>query len=115
MACPLHSSAPSILWPVVYAILMNRQAWKRTHMGKVTAITLLLLVAVGLCLIHVDHHVGTKDGMCPDPCAKMASTLVLLLLSLPLLNGRVSFKPLHRLYTISLHLLDPPPRALPIR
>lgn len=93
---------------------MNRQAWKLSHLKQVTAIGVLLLIAVGFCLIHVDHHVGTKDGMCPDPCAKMASTLAIVLLSLPLLNGRVSFDPLRPLYAVSLHLLDPPPKALSI-
>jgi len=91
---------------------MNRQTWNLSRPGQVTAIVALLIVAVGFCVIHVDHHLGADNGFCPDPCAVMASSLAIVLLSLPLLNGRVPFGPLRSVYAVSLHLLDPPPRVL---
>jgi hypothetical protein len=90
---------------------MNRQAWKLSHLVQVTAIATLLIVAIGFCLIHAGHHLGSDNGMCPDPCAMVASTIALVLLSVPLLNGRVLFKPLRASYAVSLHLLDPPPKG----
>ena len=55
---------------------MNRRTWNVTRPNQVTAIAALLIIAIGFCLIHVDHHLGSGNGMCPDPCAKMASTVV---------------------------------------
>ena len=93
---------------------MNRHTWKLDRPGQVTAIAALLIVAVGFCLIHVDHHLGADSGFCPDPCAVMVLSLVIVLLSLPLLNGRVRFEPMHSQYAVSFRLLDPPPKALSI-
>ncbi len=91
---------------------MNRHTWNLSRPRQVIAIVALLIVAVGFCLIHADHHLGADNGFCPDPCAVMVSSLAIVLLSLPLLNGRVPFEPLRSVYAISLHLLDPPPKVL---
>ncbi len=87
---------------------LDNTSWPRQ--AAVIAAALLIL-AVGFCLIHIDHHVGSPHGMCPDPCAMMVSSLALVLLSRPLVNGRLRFEAVRSLYAVSLHLLDPPPRS----
>jgi hypothetical protein len=73
--------------------------------------TAVLILAVGFCLIHVDHHVGAAHGMCPNPCGVMVSSLALVLLAGPLVSRHFPFDPFRSVYAVSLALLDPPPKA----
>ena len=91
---------------------MNRRPWRQGWQGQAAGImTAVLILAVGFCLIHVDHHVGADQGMCPDPCAMMMSSLAMVLLAGPLVSRYSPFDPFRSVYAVSLALLDPPPKA----
>ena len=76
------------------------------------AIAGLLIVAVGLCILHFDHHAVANNGTCPDPCSMMISTLVLVLLAAPLVASFLVVQRPSSVYALSLTLLDPPPKSL---
>lgn len=84
-------------------------SWPRQNALIVTA---LVILAVGFCLVHVNHHQGAPDGMCPDPCAMTVPSLVLVLLAGHLVSGLLLLDSPRRVYAFSLALLDPPPRPL---
>jgi len=90
---------------------MTRRVWRESWIGQVTAVVGLLIVVVGLCLFHFEHHGISGNGMCPDPCGVMVSSLALVLLAGPLVSRHVPSDPFRSVYGVSPALLDPPPKA----
>ncbi len=87
---------------------MNRRPWLMSWCGEaVVVVAVLLTMAVGFCMFVHDQD----GGMAPDLCAGMlVSSLALVLLSGPLVNGRLLLDPIRSAYAISLHIPDPPPK-----
>jgi hypothetical protein len=77
--------------------------------GKaVTIAVALLILAVSFCMFLHEQD----GGMAPDLCAGMlVSSLALVLLSGPLVNGRLLPDPIRSAYAVSLHIPDPPPKS----
>lgn len=80
--------------------------------GQVAAIAAaLLILAVGFCVFAYDQEGADCQAMAPDLCAGMlASSLALLLLAGPLVNGHLLLDPIRSAYAVSLHIPDPPPK-----
>ena len=73
---------------------------------------ILLMLALGLCVIEHGLDAMGDSGMSPDLCAGMlVATLAALLLAGPLINGRLLFDPIRSVYPVSLHIPDPPPKS----
>ena len=88
---------------------MITRPWIRNRSGQVVAIAAALLIcAVGFCMFVHDQD----GGMAPNLCAGMlVSSLALVLLSGPLVNGRLLPDPLRCAYAVLLHIPDPPPKS----
>jgi hypothetical protein len=81
----------------------------------VVVVAVLLTMAVGFCMFVHDQMGMDNQAMAPDLCAGMlASTLALVLLSGPLVNGRLLPDPIRSVYAASLHIPDPPPKSCPL-
>lgn len=91
---------------------MNRRMWNNRVPGKVAAIVGLLIVATGLCLFHIDHHGGSKSGMCMDPCAGLVSSFVVALLSGLLAAHFRPFDKALLMYAVPIRVLELPPKPL---
>ena len=77
----------------------------------VAMVATLLILVLGLCV--VEHGLGAMSDsvMTPDLCAGMlVSSLALVLLAGPLVNGRLLLDPIRSVYAVSLHIPDPPPK-----
>ncbi len=90
---------------------MKRLIRKETRLAQIGAVTGLLIVGVAFCLFHFAHHTLDSNGMCPDPCSMMVSSLALALLAGPLPISMLHAEKPSRLYTIPMRLLVPPPEA----
>ncbi len=92
---------------------MNRRPWVKSWWGEAAVVTAVLLtLAVGLCVfVHYDQDGMDGHAMAPDLCAGMlVSSLALVLLAGPLVNGRLLLDPIRSVYAVSLHIPDPPPK-----
>jgi hypothetical protein len=74
-------------------------------------VVVLLAVAVGFCLLHLDHHGTSGTGMCPDPCSMVASSPVVALVAGLFLVAFLIREKASSFAAVSLHLLDPPPET----
>ena len=91
---------------------MNRRPWVMSWWGEAAVVVAVLLtMAVGLCMFVHDSAGADGQAMPPDLCAGMlVSSLALVLLSGPLVNGRLLLDPIRSAYAVSLHIPDPPPK-----
>ncbi len=91
---------------------MNRRPWLMSRWGEaVVVVAVLLTIAVGFCMFVHDPAGADGQAMPPDLCAGMlVSSLALVLLSGPLVNGRLLLDSFRSGYAVSLHIPDPPPK-----
>ena len=92
---------------------MRSQRWITNWPGQAVIIgAVLLILAVGFCMFVHDQTGMDNQAMAPDLCAGMlVSSLALVLLAGPLVNGRLLPDPIRSAYAVSLHIPDPPPKS----
>ena len=91
---------------------MISRSWIKNRSGQVVAIAAALLIpAVGFCMFVHDQNGMDGQAMAPDLCAGMlVSSLALVLVVAPLVNGRLLVEPIPPVYAVSLYIPDPPPK-----
>jgi len=92
---------------------MRSRHWITNWPGQAVTIgAALLILAVGFCMFVHDQMGMDNQAMAPDLCAGMlVSSLALVLLAGPLVNGRLLLDPIRSVYAVSLHIPDPPPKS----
>ncbi len=84
----------------------------KRKLGAWSIIALVLVLIMGLCLFHFQHHGLSDGGMCPNPCSVDASLLVVTLLIVLLVVSLLGPERVESLYLIPLRLLEIPPESL---
>lgn len=90
---------------------MTRRRGRTRWQERAVALVVLLVVGVGFCLLHFNHHASSATGMCPDPCSMMASSPIMGLMAGLVLVTFLIREAAPSFTAVSLHLLDPPPET----
>ncbi len=72
-------------------------------------VAIVLVMMVGLCLFHFQHHGLSDGGMCPNPCFADATLLVVTLFIVLLLVSLLGHERVESLYLTPLRPLEIPP------
>ena len=79
--------------------------------GVWSIITVVLVLVVGLCLFHFQHHGLSNSGMCPNPCSVVASLSVVALFLVLLVVSLLGPERVESLYLIPPRPLEIPPEV----
>ncbi len=74
-----------------------------------SVVAVVLVMMVGLCLFHFQHHGVSAGGMCPNPCSADATLLVVTLFIVLLVVSLLEHERVELLYLIPLRPLEIPP------
>jgi hypothetical protein len=74
-------------------------------------VAVILVLTIGLCAFHIQHHGLSDSGMCPNPCSVVASLLVVTLFIVLLVVSLLGPERVESLYLIPLRPLEIPPEV----
>ncbi len=87
-----------------------RGGGRKLSVWSIVALGLVLMM--GLCLFHFQHHGLSDGGMCPNPCSVVASLLLVTLFIVLLVVRLLEPEPIQLPYLVPPRPLDIPPEVL---